>query len=368
MKKGLLYFVGLVLAVLLTSFYRLSAQDPAPIAEMVIQNIRDTILLDGYSEDAYPDSFQLKTVLTFTAGKYSGGINGNDHSVWIKMGWRNEGIYIFARVKDDKDYGKMDWGQDGIEMKINPDTSNDGPTHLWKSDAWEIGIARDVDTVFRYYNPTVEGSVNCKNGGIVSSGPLLDLVPALSFKVINQVGIYTIEALIPWTFVLPPDTVEGVPNWPATDISAWRNKSWGFDIHAADNDASYNNSDRDHCLIWDGDGDPSSTDADKANVNTSLLGYITFGLPTNTSVTPVQKEIGIQVFPNPTRDFIQFNNLEGARSIVIYNCLGMMVKSIKVDSQNENIQVGDLPNRNIYFYQINYYSKNLPFVGKFLIN
>ena len=238
--------------------------DPNPIESMVVPYLASPITIDGIADAAYPIAFELTKVLTFTPGEFNGV---SDHQVYITMGWRDDGIYIYADITDDIDVGALNWDQDGIEIKINPDKSNDGPTFSWANDAWEIGMERDVTANFRYWNKNLEAGGNTANGAPVSTGPLTGH-PGVVFSVVNEDGHYVIESLIPWLFFLPGGATED-------SIPKWRAKEMGFDIHCADNDGTA--AGRDHCLIWDMDGDPSSTDADYANVNTALLGNITFG-------------------------------------------------------------------------------------------
>lgn len=321
MKKHLL-ILSLTMAISLSGINLLGAEiDPMPMESMVIKYLTASIIIDGVADAAYPDYFALTRVLTFTAGQYSGPI---DHSVNIRMGWRNEGIYIFADVSDDYAQGDLNWDQDGIELKINPDTSDDGPNYEWKEDALEIGIESAVDTMYRYYNPTL-GYGAVKNGEIAAVGHRSGL-PGVTYKIVRSGASYTIEAFLPWLFILPIGTTED-------QVSSWRNKIMGFDIHAADNDGSG----RDHCLIWDWDG--SGTDADQSNINTLLLGYISFEQTTSLNEKISSK---LLMYPNPAQDKVNFENLDNVSTLEFVNLFGQTVKTFNVLTKLESVNISGL--------------------------
>jgi len=308
--------------------------DPDPVLTMVVHQI-DTIIIDGIADAAYPAPFALENFITYTGGEFTGQ---SDHFVKVQIGWREEGLYIFFDITDDIDKGALlDWGLDGVELKINPDTSNDGEYFEWKDDAIEIGIVRDITDQYRYHIVDIdgegtEGNGPGDNGEIVAIGPRTGL-PGVSFAIINNTGSYTVEALIPWLFFLPLGTTE-------EEIPAWREKTMGFDIHCADNDQTNTNDGRDHAIIWDPDGDPSSTEADMANKNTSLLGQITFGEPLGTK--DMKQEQCPSVYPNPAGSVVNIGNLQDARSLEIINLLGQRELILYPESSEIKVDIPDL--------------------------
>lgn len=307
--------------------------DPSPIESMVIPFVGDPII-DGVMDGSYLAPFFLTNILTFTNGEFTGQ---SDHYVRVQTGWGDKGMYFYFEVTDDIDKGAiLDWGMDGIELKINPDKSNDGTDFEWKDDAIEIGVVRGVSDKYRYHIVDVDGEGTEGNGpGIngetVDMGPRSGL-PGVEFFVINEKGSYKVEMLVPWLFVLPLGTTEA-------DIPSWREKEMGFDIHVHDNDLSDDNGGRDHSLIWDTDGDPSSTDADRANKNTSLLGNITFGV-----LTSIKSEVvsSLNIYPNPAKRMVTIENLEDINSITISDALGRVIKTISPENTTLNIDVSDM--------------------------
>jgi len=309
--------------------------NPEPVSEMVVPYLYDTIIIDGIADSGYPTPVSLQNILTFTAGEF---MNTADHSVTFQMGWRDEGMYLFFDIKDDIDKGSvLDWGLDGVELKINPDLTNDGEYFEWKDDAIEIGFVRDITTEYRYHIVDIdgegtEGNGPAENGEIVINGPRAGL-PGITFEIINNTGAYTVEALIPWMFFLPLGTLE-------SDIPVWIEKEMGFDIHCHDNDVSLDNSGRDHSLIWDTDGDPVSTDADKANKNTSLLGSITFGEKTNN--IPISRNNRSLLYPNPSSGYLQMNLPTDVEHIEFINILGQSKLQVDIKSELTLLDVSEL--------------------------
>jgi hypothetical protein len=347
MKTNL--FITLPVILLISSGQKIISAgiNPEPVASMEIKYLSDPITLDGIVDAAYPDFFSLDYVLTFTEGQYSGPI---DHSVNISMGWRSEGMYLFADVSDDYMQGNLNWDQDGLELKINPDISNDGTDHLWQDDALEIGIESNTDTLFRYYNPNL-GYGAAVNGETVSVGHRTGL-PGVAFKIIRDGASYKIEALLPWLFFLPPGT-------SADSVNQWTYKTMGFDIHAADNDGSG----RDHALVWDWDG--SGTDADASNVNTSLLGSITFEHPANALINAISD--AMMLYPNPAQNKVYVENPGAVVSLEFVNLAGQTVKTVPVTTRFSTIDLSGYIISGYYLVKGKDQQGNLVSVSKLVI-
>lgn len=342
MKKQILK-ICLTITIGIASLNIINAQsafiNPDPIESKVVPYI-GAIEIDGIADASYPAPFILGNILSFKAGEFTGQ---SDHYVRVQMGWGEEGIYMFFDITDDIDKGAvLDWGMDGIELKVNPDKSNDGEYFEWKDDAIEIGIVRDITDEFRYHIVDIdgegtEGNGPGVNGDTVEIGPRAGL-PGLSFQIVNNVGSYTAEILIPWLFFLPLGTTEA-------DIPIWRAKEMGFDIHCPDNDLSDDNGGRDHSLIWDTDGDPSGLDADKANINTSLLGNIVFGLKTAINTN---RQSPINLYPNPAKTSVRIENLDHIATIEIINAIGQIIKKIDTEQFGISLDISRF-DRGIYF-------------------
>jgi hypothetical protein len=347
--------------------YPNSNVSPLPVKRMVIPYLGDTIILDGIKDAAFADSFRLNSVVYFpTPSGESQYVPGNfrDHGAVISLGWKNEGIYVFARITDDKDFGGANWSQDGMQIDINVDTTDDDVCGDWTVKDWEIGINRDTNTV-RYSNASLGDAYhaiipNC-NGyaigadtgkwgfGFIYYGKQ---VPGVKFAMTNNpYKGYTIEALYPWAFLAPDVPVDSIII-----------RKMGFDIAVADNDASYfpaSTGGRDHSLIWDQDGGADSStiqtalpiNADAVNLNTSLMGRITFQPRILTGMKSSFTDYSFSMFPNPANDVVNFSNLKNAASLEFINILGQTVKSISVSSPSMQVQLTDLK-RGIYLVRV----------------
>ena len=342
MRKNLLYSgIAVAIAILGSGSGSVIAQtiNPAPVESMEIPQTSDTIIIDGIQDEAYPEKFQLTNMITDPGfpGKWSGNA---DHQVYVTLCWRDEGIYIFADITDDIDKGTpLDWHTDGIEFKINPDKTNDGPDFEWKDDAWEIGVSRGDTTKYRFWNKYLGDNGEAAggqsiNGDTCTTDPLSGR-PGVTFAIVNEVGKYTVEVLLPWLFFLPGDATED-------SIAVWRGREMGFDIHCPDKD---DNEIRDHCIIWDADG--SGWDADQANKNTSLLGNITFGEATS-GIFDVKNTSRILVYPNPASDVVYLNEPGNVSRVEFINLLGQTVKTVSTTSQLMRIDISDLPSSGYY--------------------
>ncbi len=359
MKKAL-HFSGIATALAILGSGVVFAQvNPVPVESMVIHQITDTIIIDGIQDEVYPNTFELTVLLTDPelTGQWSGN---TDHQVFVTLGWRNEGIYILANITDDIDMGTpLDWQTDGIELKINPDKTNDGPDFEWMDDAWEIGVSRGVTDQYRFWNKYLgdngdPAGGSADNGEICETEPL-DGRPGVTFAIVNEEGSYTVEILLPWLFFLPNGATED-------SIAVWRGREMGFDIHCPDKDDSNR---RDHSIIWDADG--TGFEADQANINTSLLGNITFG--ESLSILNSANTSGILVYPNPASDFVYlYSEQKNFSKIEFINMLGQTMKIVNIASQQEvNVDISDLPGSGCYFIRSSDLDGNVVSIKKLLV-
>jgi hypothetical protein len=338
--------------------YPNSAVSPLPVKRMVIPYIPDTIILDGIKDAAFRDSFLLTSVVYFPTPsgetKYAAG-DYRDHGAVVSAGWRNEGLYLFAHITDNKDYGGANWSQDGMQIDINADTTDDDDCGNWTSGDWEIGINRDTNVV-RYSNASLGDAYhaiipNC-NGFAAGADtgkwgfPFIYYgkhIPGVKFAMTNNIYKgYTIEALYPWGFLTP-----GVP------VDSVIKRTMGFDIAIADNDVSYfptSSGGRDHSLIWDQDAEADSgtiqtglpINADAVNLNTKLMGRITFQQRIATEVHNPTETNAFLMFPNPAGSVVNFTNLNDMVSLDFINILGKTEKRIPISSGSILVQLNDL--------------------------
>lgn len=328
-----------------------------PVKRMVIPYIADTIILDGIKDAAYKDSFRLNSVVYFSSTSTFEVSNYHTHGAVISMGWRKEGIYLFATVTDNTDYGGANWSQDGVQIDIDTDTTLDNSCGDWTHSDWEIGINRDTNTV-RYsiayegdaYHAIVPGdSASNDTAGYWGTTFIYygHHVPGVRFASIsNPYTGYTVEVLYPWAFLVPEYLNPGIT------VDSIVKRTMGFDIAVADNIVqAYNpvtnsSNGRDHSLIWDQDGGVDSTattglNADAVNNNTKLMGRITFQR-NGTAINNIVTKGNFSMFPNPANDIVNFDNLTDVTSLDFINIYGQTVKTIKVSSSSVRVNTSDL--------------------------
>ncbi len=78
-----------------------------------------------------------------------------------------------------------------------------------------------------------------------------------------------------------------------------------------------------------------------------------FNIDNTLGITDVQKEAtAIQVYPNPTTNFITLKNSEGINQVKVFSLEGKLLKTEKVNSKNATLDLSYLP-KGIYLLQTN---------------
>ncbi len=87
------------------------------------------------------------------------------------------------------------------------------------------------------------------------------------------------------------------------------------------------------------------------NLPKSEIRKLVFG--TSTAVNPLVSQSAIQVYPNPTYEFIRIKNIPDARCrVVVYSITGSQVLNIQLNSPTQQIDVSALP-RGLYYLKAN---------------
>jgi hypothetical protein len=339
------------------SNYPYSNVSANPINRMALQYL-DPIILDGMKDIAYTDSFRLNSIVYFPAPSGESQYvpaDYHDNGAVISIGWREEGIYLFARISDDKDFGGANWSQDGMQIDINVDTADDDACGNWTVNDWEIGINRDTNIV-RYSNASQGNAFHAIIPNCIGFEPGADTgrwgsefiyygqhIPGVKFAMTNNnYKGYTIEACYPWGFLCPGVLVDSIIK-----------RTMGFDIAVADNDASFfpaSSGGRDHSLIWDQDGGADSNkiqtalpiNADAVNQNSNLMGRITFQPRFPVAINKVVNNYTYRIFPNPANEVVNIGNLKNVVSLEFINICGQIIKNIQVSSADIQVQISDL--------------------------
>jgi hypothetical protein len=87
------------------------------------------------------------------------------------------------------------------------------------------------------------------------------------------------------------------------------------------------------------------------NIAKAEIRKVVFG--TSTSVKPLNLLNTIQVYPNPTREFITIKNIpDTPLQVVVYSITGSQVLNVQMNSSNQQINVSNLPN-GLYYLKVN---------------
>ena len=69
-------------------------------------------------------------------------------------------------------------------------------------------------------------------------------------------------------------------------------------------------------------------------------------------IDEIENEVNFSIYPNPASDFVKISSTTGQPSVVkVYNCLGMLVEEIEMNSEEMEINVSDY-NSGVYFVEV----------------
>lgn len=259
--------------------------------------------------------------------------------VWYSQ-WDETSLYIAVDIKDDFydwaeeffniDNSRIDfntWAYDCIEIFVNPT----GQRNLEDS-SYETANASQIR-----FNPLDGTEVYNTSGGGFVKDHLNELI-WLSEEVPNG---YILEAIIPWSAILPDPT--SIPN------------QIGFTINIIDSDDYGGN--REAVLMWVG---ADMEDLQWNNINYFGVLYLSSDINScyfpgcNSSIDDEDylNEINYILFPNPATDYILINTaIKGKFNIEIYDILGRKLLS-KFCMNDEEINISSL-NKGSYIVKIN---------------
>ncbi len=267
-----------------------------------IYKVNTTITIDGSIDDVWTNG----NVLPMNATKLLTGTvtNAADLSGYGKLLWDNNYMYVLAVVTDDS-------------------KRNDSP-NSYEDDAVEFYFDINNNKTATYGANDVQYSFGWDDGTIVGSLPSGRAVTGIEYSAVSTTNGYIIEGRIPWS------TLQGSP--AAEQLI-------GIDFMINDDD---DGTGRDGKLSW-------NAAVDDAWQNASLFG--TGKLYAEEVITTIgnNQEVNISVYPNPARETILVNGVNGDFDYVIYDHTGRSVQSGNAENiiQLQKIQKG------IYFLELN---------------
>ncbi len=337
MKKQLLNLSAVFAAMFLISSVSF-AQLIEPIETMSVPAMTaGGITLDGLiTEDAWSDAVAVGEL--FNSPADFGG--ATDLSASIHTCWSYEGFYVAFEIQDNEAHI---WGAlagkdpsylfDNVELFFNIDTAGVASDGSLAPDGVQIRICRGLpDTISQVgFGPTA-----AKADGF-------DAVP-FQIAIDDQGASWNIETLIPWGYIVPSGTLP-------EDIHAYidaQKDVVGFDVSVADSDGTDPDvGARDAQLAWDADVAGSGAEEDNAWQDVRAFGIVSLAGTPASSVSTTSAN-GVQVYPNPASNVVNFRNLNGVNSIEIVNLLGQNVKTVDVSGHDVVLNVSDLASGNYF--------------------
>jgi len=285
----------------------LSATPVQPVRTMDVPPAIPALTIDGIADDVYSE---VQTTHIFN----STGLEGDaDFSASFQLCWDPWYLYVYAEITDD------------VNESYSWEVGN-----AWEFDNIELFLQLDTNTVTTSYSPTTVQLRICRGLDSVETPGHAKRSDFIYYMEGAAAGGWICEVAIPWTAVL------GSGSDPEDIWEYECGKAIGFDFSGADSDNTDGNpavGNRDVQSAWDDDdpNDENDRTEDGAWNNTSVFGYV--GLYT----IDCQWEIGDPeteqmnqtciAYPNPSGDWISFENITRPATIVIYDMRGVVIYS-----------------------------------------
>jgi len=328
-----------------------TAQYTQPITNLAIPATKAAIILDGVADASYSD---VQTMMI--AKQASLGIipyladEGLDFKAQFQVCWDTSYLYILCEITDDiaenvPHGGENQWTWDNAEAFIDLDTAST-PVNVANHNC-QLRFNRGLKNLAGA-DSIVTQSTN--------SVPVTDFIFWVNNDLNGTDVGWEFEVAIPW----------GVAKYPGTKTKMLEQQAEGvigFDFAAADADGAGTGTEGGRNVaggsqaFWDLDN-PEGEGAEDAAYNTrtrlglvTLLGVPVPPAPTKASgILPNYAVTAITAYPNPSNGALTFANLEGVKSIDIYNVTGSLVQTVLVTGKQ--VDVTGLQ-RGIYFARPN---------------
>ena len=342
MKKQLLNLSAVVAAMFLISSVSF-AQLTEPIETLsvpAIESVDDFITLDGLiTEGGWSDAVPVGELFN-SPDDFDGDA---DLSANFYTCWNNVGFYVAFEVQDNEAHnydgetvdGNNSWEFDNVELFFNIDTAGVSSSGNYAPDGIQMRFCRGLSG-----SDGMPGWGNGEPGKDTMTTDTTyqyDAVPT-EYTLADQSSSWSIEILVPWGYIVPTGTLpEDIHDYIEAQKAAI-----GFDVSVADSDGTEAQvGARDAQMAWDADVAGSGTEEDNAWQDLRVLGVVSLAGTPISSVTTTSAS-GVEVYPNPSSNVINFNNLNGVNSIEIINMLGQTIQTVDVAGQNVVLSVSNL--------------------------
>jgi hypothetical protein len=324
---------------------------PDSRAELFIKPIaKGLVTIDGKSDEEFWGKIENRTLpLDVTNSWFSSSTiaaaPGSDLDVKWKAAIDEENFYIYCDVTDESLVSRSmvtkadQWVNDNIELFfLFADSAVVMPA--WSlTEATQFRIWPDLDEVT---GDSITAGGWC-SGVLNTAGTKYQTLGYKSKTIKTEKG-YTTEAKIPLALIVPsvdtklPIDSLGFLNdddqfvrWNFNNM-----KNFQFDINVADRDDAADGKEREYIWGW-------SADWNRNWGFTRGYGYIKIQESGSTSVPEaVLQTSKIRMYPNPVKDALIIDNLEGENLVHLYNMYGQMVYSSVCSDASTELNVKDL--------------------------
>ncbi|MBO7143912.1 MAG: T9SS type A sorting domain-containing protein [Salinivirgaceae bacterium] len=263
-----------------------------PIIKVLKAEVAPTI--DGNADDTWGNAEKLfaNNVLLGTGGNGSTNCSGS-----AQLLWDDNYIYVFCDITDDK-------------------LVNDGGNDVYKNDNVELYFDCNNSKGGSYDSDDVQFSFNY-NSEKISTIPTNYGTKGINFVILSNNKGYTVEASIPWNTIKCKELKSGM--------------KIGFEFMINDDD---DGGDRENKISW-------NATSDNAYQNSSLFGTFTIigEVDPSKRITEEEKKPGdktgideeqklaISLYPNPAKDFVLVNGIDGEFNYEILDIAGKIQTS-----------------------------------------
>jgi hypothetical protein len=311
LKWRLVIFFDVLILVI---WQALPAQPTQPVRQADIPYITQNPAINGLKNESFWSAVQSTELFEYD---YHGNWSGpEDFSCSFSFAWSYSYFYVFVEITDD------------IEHNWNGTDGNN-----WEFDHLDFFFQLDTCTVPISYSDNTIQIRFCRGDAGWSALPgRASPDEYLSFGTNTETG-WVLEAAIPWTCVLPDNTIpedfEDYLPLIAFDLSA-------FDSDNTDGIETTGNVESQ--LVWDMDILPPPADIPESPLwnNTAIFGYVTLIGYEGLSVAN-RSANSVHIYPNPARDILYLPANRMGSVIHIISADGRLVYQQEIRSASLDI-------------------------------
>jgi len=285
--------------------------------DVSIYAFRSEPVVDGIIEEGWNDNEYLMIEHVSEELSTRTEIVEDDYLPKFKMSWYGNKLYFLMVVNDDYLYnvGEYSYMNDGYSLNLD----------LGHEFSSELDY-NDFNLVMDWGKP--KASFIWTPDPEIQAADIYDMIEFA--EVIDEDnGLFIAEISFDVNdFNMPQPLAEGV--------------AFGLDIEAIDRDGVDNPDTfgRDQTLFWYSDGDSWNDRSVVGSVGLGSVGLKSAITSVNTSKLTSKNEL--EIYPQPSKDFITVKADKNLTNIEIYNVIGERIFSRNVNSKNPNIDISEL--------------------------